>query len=93
MSDQPLESPPGASPCRLPAAAPDGPAEGVQEPEAPGPQELVLFLVLPVHNSFPLQVLQATAHLGGIEDGSLLVEAGVAQVVNVELQVPSIHNG
>lgn len=59
----------------------------------PGPQELVLFLVLPVHNSFPLQVLQATAHLGGIEDGSLLVEAGVAQVVNVELQVPSIHNG
>ena len=43
---------------------------------------------LPVYNALPLQILQATAQLGRVEDRSLLLEAGVAQVVNVKLQVP-----
>lgn len=62
-----------------------------QDEQSPRPQEFMLFL--PVHNSFPLQILQTTAQLGGIENSSLLLKARLAQVVDVKLQVPSIHNG
>lgn len=39
----------------------------------------------PVDYPLTVQVLQATADLGSIENGPLLVEARVAHVVDVEL--------
>lgn len=51
------------------------------------------MMSLPVHNPLPLKVLQATAQLCGVENRSVLFKAGVAQVVDVELQVSSIHKG
>lgn len=47
----------------------------------------------PVHDPLPLQVLQAAAQLCHVEDRSLLIDAGAAQVGDVELQVPSVHDG
>lgn len=45
----------------------------------------------PVDDAFPVQVLQAAADLGRVEDGPPLVEAGLAHVVDVKLQVASVH--
>lgn len=39
----------------------------------------------PVDYPLTVQVLEATADLGGVEDGPLLVEARVAHVVDVKL--------
>lgn len=38
-----------------------------------------------------MQVLQAAADLRGVEHGPLLLEARLAHVVDVELQVSSVH--
>lgn len=38
-----------------------------------------------------MQVLQAAADLRGVEHGSLLLEARLTHVVDVELQIPSVH--
>lgn len=43
------------------------------------------LLVEPVDYPLTVQVLKATADLGGVEDGPLLVEARVAHVVDVKL--------
>lgn len=45
----------------------------------------------PVHNALPMQVLQATADLRSVEDGPCLWEASLAHVVDVELEVTSVH--
>lgn len=45
----------------------------------------------PVDDAFAVQVLQAAADLGRVEDGSGLVEACVAHVVDVELEVATVH--
>lgn len=42
-------------------------------------------VVEPVDYPLTVQVLKATADLGGVEDGPLLVEARVAHVVDVKL--------
>lgn len=47
----------------------------------------------PVDDPFTVKVLQTTADLGWIEDGSGLVEAGVTHVVDMELEVTTIHEG
>lgn len=47
----------------------------------------------PVDYPLTVQILQATTDLGGIEDGPLLVEARVAHVVDVELEVATVHDG
>lgn len=38
-----------------------------------------------------MQVLQTAADLGGVEGGPGLVEARLAHVVDVELQVAAVH--
>lgn len=45
----------------------------------------------PVHNALLMQVLQSTADLGSVEDGPCLWEASLAHVVDVELEVTSVH--
>lgn len=40
-----------------------------------------------------MQVFKATADLSSVEDGPLLVEARVAHVVDVELQIAAVHDG
>lgn len=40
-----------------------------------------------------MQVLQPAADLRRVEDGSLLVEPRVAHVVDVKLEVSSVHEG
>lgn len=47
----------------------------------------------PVDDALPVQVLQPAADLRRVEDGSLLVETRLAHVVDVKLQVPSVHEG
>ena len=45
----------------------------------------------PVHDTLPVQVLQATADLCCVEDSPSLREASLAHVVDVELEVASVH--
>lgn len=45
----------------------------------------------PVHNALPMQVLQSTADLRGVENSPCLWEASLAHVVDVEFKVTSIH--
>lgn len=40
-----------------------------------------------------MQVFKATAYLGSVEDGPLLVKARVAHVVDVKLQIAAVHYG
>lgn len=40
-----------------------------------------------------VEVLQATQDLCRVEQGTLLLKARVPHVVNVELQVPAVHDG
>ena len=47
----------------------------------------------PVDNVLMVEVLQAAQDLCRVEQGALLLEAGVPHVVNVELQVPAVHDG
>ena len=47
----------------------------------------------PVDDAFSVQVLQPAADLRRVEDGSRLVEARLAHVIDVELQVSSVHEG
>lgn len=45
----------------------------------------------PVDDAFLVQVLQAAADLRRVEDGPRLVESRLAHVVDVKLEVSSVH--
>lgn len=47
----------------------------------------------PVDRVLAVQVFQAAQDLCRVEQGSLLLEAGVPHVVDVELQVTPVHDG
>ena len=47
----------------------------------------------PVDDPLAVQILEPTAQLGGVEDGAVLREAGLAHVVDVELEVTAVHQG
>ncbi len=47
----------------------------------------------PVDDALSVQVLQAAADLCRVEDGSLLVETRFAHVIDVKLEVSSVHEG
>lgn len=47
----------------------------------------------PVNDAFSVQVLQAAADLCGVEHSSPLVEARIPHVIDVKLQVPTVHEG
>lgn len=47
----------------------------------------------PVHNPLLVQVLQATADLSSIESCPGLLKTSLSHVVDMELEVPSIHEG
>lgn len=52
----------------------------------------VLYIAhAPVDDPFPMQVLQAAADLRSVEDGSLFIEARVSHVIDMKLEVTSIH--
>ena len=47
----------------------------------------------PVDDVLRVQVRESGRDLGRVEDGAHLVEAGLAHVVDVELQVAAVHDG
>ena len=47
----------------------------------------------PVDNVFFVKVMEATRDFRAVELGTTLVKAGVAHVVNVKLEVSTVHNG
>lgn len=47
----------------------------------------------PVHDPLLVQVLEATADLGSVESCPGLLEASLSHVVDVELEVPPVHEG
>jgi len=49
--------------------------------------------VLPVDNTFPVQVLESTADLSGVKLDPVFLKARCAHVVDVELQVSTVHDG
>lgn len=53
-----------------------------------------LFLrLIPVDNGFPVQMLESAADLSGVKLDPVFVEARRAHVVDVELQVATVHDG
>lgn len=48
---------------------------------------------VPIDNGFPVQVFQPTADLSSVELDPLSVKARGAHVVDVKLQVSTIHDG
>ena len=69
------------------------PARTATRPQFPGKGWVPTPADSPVDGVLKVQVFQATQDLSRIEQGSLLLEAGVPHVVDVELQVPPIHDG
>lgn len=50
-------------------------------------------LALPVHYVLGVEVLQSHGNLGSVEDGASLLEAWAPHIMDVELEVPAVHNG
>ena len=48
-------------------------------------------MLLPVDDVLSMEVFQPTGNFSCVEDGPLLLEAGIAHVVNVKLEIPAIH--
>lgn len=55
-------------------------------------QGCVVYSVVPINNRFPVQMLKSTADLGGVKLDPVFLEAWRAHVVNVKLQVTTIHD-
>lgn len=51
------------------------------------------FTVLPVDDGFPVQMLESTADLSSVELDPVLLKAWRAHVVDVKLEVSTIHDG
>lgn len=48
---------------------------------------------IPVHNGFPVQMLEATADLSGVKLHPVSLETRRAHIVDVKLQVSAVHDG
>lgn len=49
--------------------------------------------MLPVDDGFPVQMLESTADLSSVKLDPVLLEARRAHVVDVKLQVSTVHDG